>query len=144
MELKTKATLMSDVARPSKDVLSELRILHEEICSSDGGECEMMVLVRRGADEVELLRNQRDSNLAKEVEQTERLKAELQCVYALVTHWSSEAKRLANAPETRACAECKRLATEHDSALRVDGRQDLLSHVSGFGPPKCSEHALKA
>jgi hypothetical protein len=44
------------VVQTSKDVLLELRVLHEEICTIDGGECEMMALVRRGADEIELLR----------------------------------------------------------------------------------------
>lgn len=39
-----------------KDTLSELRILHEEICTRDGHESEMMMLVRRGADEIERLR----------------------------------------------------------------------------------------
>ena len=41
------------------------------------------------------------------------------------------------------CSKCAHLAAEHDAALRADGRQDLLPHISGFGPPKCSEHSQK-
>lgn len=45
----------------TNEIVSELRILHEEICTSDGGECEMMALVRRGADEIERLRKELDA-----------------------------------------------------------------------------------
>lgn len=60
------------------DIVSELRTLHAEILASDEGrECEMMALVRKSADEIERLHQQRDELLALCIEMREWLKPEL-------------------------------------------------------------------
>lgn len=46
----------------TNDLVIELRKLHSEIIESDGHECEMMALVRRGADEIAQLRSKVDAS----------------------------------------------------------------------------------